>query len=69
MRKLRNVHSMTAGDFYRAFPVIANEKAVTAITRHGAINGFYVPFEQYNEYLKHQHSVKKRGKSNDSKSE
>ena len=56
-----NVTSMTVGDFYRAFPVIVTEKSVTAITRFGNIDGYYVPAEQYEAFLEYQHSVKKRG--------
>jgi len=59
------IQEMTAGDFYRAFPEIANEKAITAIKRFRHIDGYYIPAEQYQAFLKYQHSV--RGdKQNDS---
>ena len=52
--KKDEVEKLTLREFYQCFPEIAQEKEIVAIKRFGGIDGYFVPAEQYEEFLRFQ---------------
>lgn len=62
---MKDIDSMTVGDFYRSYQAIAEQKETVGIKRFGNIDGYFVPAELYEELMQlHKlHSIKKREKN------
>jgi len=56
--KLDVIKKVKLLEFYQYYPEIAEAKEIVAIKRFGGIDGYFVPAEQYEEFLKFQQLVR-----------
>jgi hypothetical protein len=60
MKKLNfsNIDTLSLGDFYRSYATIALQKETVAIKRFRAVEGYFVPSQEYEKFLEYLATAK-----------